>query len=44
MIVDMCDTMPRQHLEIAKPEEARVAKLNRIPKITGEEQKKLIEP
>jgi hypothetical protein len=41
MIVDMRHTVPRQHLEIAKTEEARVANLNCIPKITGKEQKNL---
>ena len=36
MIIDMRNTELRQHLEIAKPEEARVAKFNRITKLAGE--------
>jgi hypothetical protein len=36
MVIDMRDTMPRQHLKIAKIEKGRVANLNRIPKVLWE--------
>jgi hypothetical protein len=44
MIIDMSDTVIGKYLKLAKPEQARVANLNRIPKITGQEEEKLIEP
>jgi hypothetical protein len=44
MIIDMRDAVPGQHLQIVKPEEAGVPNLNRVPKVTREVQKKLIEP
>ena len=44
MIIDMSDTVPRQHLKVVEIEEGGVTNLNRIQKLAGELKEKLIEP
>jgi hypothetical protein len=44
MIIDMRYPELGKHLKIAHTEEAGVANLNRVPKVTRETQEKLIEP